>query len=452
VPFYGHIDQPCEEALRELEKRGYPVRRIGGYAAIDQARNKMATDALIDGFDETMWIDADVAFQPKDIDRIRSHNLPIVTGICPKKGKQELALHILPGTKRIVFGKQGGLTEVKYAGTGFLHVRREVYERIQYDLNLPVCNERFPRPVLPFFQPLIYEDAEGPWYLGEDWSFCERARQCGYRIFADSVIRLWHIGNYRYGWEDAGNKLQRYSDFTLNLSGKGDQAAQVPEDSQVENSESSRGHQPEPANSWGVKLARLQNHCDWPTEKPAPIAFDFEDRLDEGQEETLRGLLNNRHQIILILCASRGLETRFVCEQLPKSTIIAVDRWSDDKPHSYETPQQFEKFLINCWDYRNRILPLSVSNSEGLRALAAEQITPDAVYFNDCESLEQLSTELELALTIFPRAKVFGDGWNSPSVQRTLKAFAAHYGLRAEEIGAGWRLRGLATGHSIVAT
>src|SRR5262249_48170800 len=59
VPFYGHIDQPCEEALRELEKRGYPVRRIGGYAAIDQARNKMATDALIDGFEETMWIDAD---------------------------------------------------------------------------------------------------------------------------------------------------------------------------------------------------------------------------------------------------------------------------------------------------------------------------------------------------------------------------------------------------------
>ena len=44
----------------------------------------------------------------------------------------------------------------------------------------------------------------GYWYLGEDYSFCERARQCGYKIMADTSIRLWHIGEYAYGWEDAG--------------------------------------------------------------------------------------------------------------------------------------------------------------------------------------------------------------------------------------------------------
>ncbi|NLX96320.1 MAG: hypothetical protein GXY83_09090 [Rhodopirellula sp.] len=25
----------------------------------------------------------------------------------------------------------------------------------------------------------------------------------GYRIFADTSVRLWHIGTYNYGWKDA---------------------------------------------------------------------------------------------------------------------------------------------------------------------------------------------------------------------------------------------------------
>jgi hypothetical protein len=217
VPYYSHIERACEEGLRELERQGYPVRRKGGYAAIDHVRNKLATEALLEGFEETMWIDADVAFEPDAVRRLRRRRLPIVTGVCPKKGKQELALRLLPGTKKLVFGKRGGLTEIMYAGTGFLHVRRLVYERIQCDLNLPVCNERFPRPLIPFFHPLIVDDGEGPWYLGEDWSFCERARQCGFQIMADTSIRLWHIGDYRYGWEDAGTRMQRSADFTLNF-------------------------------------------------------------------------------------------------------------------------------------------------------------------------------------------------------------------------------------------
>ena len=71
VPFSGFIHPGCERALQELERRGYPVRRVGGYAAIDQGRNQMATDALLDGFDETMWIDSDVEFHPDGVDQLR---------------------------------------------------------------------------------------------------------------------------------------------------------------------------------------------------------------------------------------------------------------------------------------------------------------------------------------------------------------------------------------------
>ena len=151
VPFATSITPPCERALEELERRGYPVRRVGGYAAIDQGRNQMATDALLDGFEETMWIDADVDFHPNAIDRLRSHRLPIVCGIYPQKGKRALASHVMPGAPKMVFGKDGGLVEILYAGAGFLLVRREAYMAIQQ--RLPMCNERFKVPLIPVFPP-----------------------------------------------------------------------------------------------------------------------------------------------------------------------------------------------------------------------------------------------------------------------------------------------------------
>jgi hypothetical protein len=255
VPVGGAIEA-CEASLNELEKRGYPVWRIRGYSAIDQGRNQMATDALAAGFAETMWIDADVGFSPDDIDRLRCLDLPLVCAIYPKKGKRELAVHVMPGTKQLVFGQAGGLVELLYAATGFLHVRREVYETMQRELELPMCNLHFGKGMVPWFQPMVVgqksevrsQRSEGagdraalpdnevirntrilpgpqspvpvpstPWYLAEDFAFSERARQCGYKIWADTRVRLTHIGSYAYTWEEAGSDRQRFATYTYHL-------------------------------------------------------------------------------------------------------------------------------------------------------------------------------------------------------------------------------------------
>ena len=81
VPIGGAIDPGCEDALRELERRGYAVWRVRGYSALDAARNQMASDALAQGFDELMWIDADIVFAADDVDKLRRHDLPLVCGI-----------------------------------------------------------------------------------------------------------------------------------------------------------------------------------------------------------------------------------------------------------------------------------------------------------------------------------------------------------------------------------
>src|SRR5262249_22326129 len=162
---------------------------VYGYAAIDQARSQMATDALADGFDELMWIDADIGFDPDAVDRLRAHRLPIVCGVYPKKGQRALACNLLSETDKVVFGEGGALLEIGYAATGFLLTRREVYADIERELRLPTCNQRFDRPMVPYFLPLVVEDSRGHWYLGEDFAFSERARRAGHKIVADTTIR-----------------------------------------------------------------------------------------------------------------------------------------------------------------------------------------------------------------------------------------------------------------------
>jgi hypothetical protein len=217
VPAAHYIEPHCELSLRQLEALGYPVRRVHGLSQIDVARNRIASAALADGYAELMWIDSDMAFEPSSVARLRAHGLPLVCGLYPAKVDRHLTSQLAPEVRRLTFGQGGGLVEVLHAATGFLHTRREVYLDIQQQLQLPVCNQRQGQPIVPFFLPLIVPDGVGHWYLGEDYAFCERARLCGYRIFADTTIRLQHIGIYGYSWEDLGGNLPRSASYRLDL-------------------------------------------------------------------------------------------------------------------------------------------------------------------------------------------------------------------------------------------
>lgn len=225
VPVASRVEPDCEAALRELERLGHPVRRVYGYAAVDVARSQMATDALGDGFDELLWVDADIAFDPAAVARLRSHGVPVAAGVYPKKGKRELAVSFLPGTREVVLGAGGGPVEVRYVGLGFCLTHRTVYEAVERHHRLPVCNQRFGRPLVPYFAPLAADDGGGWWYLAEDYAFCHRARQAGVPIRVDTSVRLWHLGSYPYTWEDAGRERAVYETFVYHLGPDGSEPA-----------------------------------------------------------------------------------------------------------------------------------------------------------------------------------------------------------------------------------
>ena len=124
VPVGSTVDPRCEAGLAALERRGYPVRRVLGFSAIDFGRSSMASAALADGFDELMWIDSDIVFHPDDVETLRGRDVPLACGVYAKKNKPEFACEFLPGTRQIIFGQGGELCEVCYSGCGFLLSRR----------------------------------------------------------------------------------------------------------------------------------------------------------------------------------------------------------------------------------------------------------------------------------------------------------------------------------------
>ena len=217
VPYLQKIEPTCENALKELEKKGYVVRRVQGFSAIDVARNVLVTQALEDGFSEILWIDDDMAFHPDAIDTIRSHGAPLIGGIVAKRGPRAFASVFLNETKKLHLGRGGGVIEVMQMGTGFLLTHRSVYEEIRRLLKLPLCITTTGQKCVPFFKPELLSTDDGHWYMAEDYAFVNRAKQCGYRVLADTTLRLGHIGSYEYAWEDVGIEKKRFDQFSIDI-------------------------------------------------------------------------------------------------------------------------------------------------------------------------------------------------------------------------------------------
>ncbi len=93
-------------------------------------------------------------------------------------------------------------TEVSELGTGFLCIRRNVFE--EYSKKYPELKYKPDHPrtknwngskeITAFFDTII--DPESRRYLSEDYMFCQYARKIGFKVYLAPWIKLNHVGTY----------------------------------------------------------------------------------------------------------------------------------------------------------------------------------------------------------------------------------------------------------------
>ncbi len=202
VPHLHKVEEPCETGLKQLEAAGLYVRRRRGCSGIDLARNQMVGEALHDGYESLMFIDADVSFEVADVLKLFARPEPVVSGVYAIKGVRRFA-SVFDGVEDVLFGVGAPDSyPLVYAAGGFIRFTADVLRQMIDHFKFPLCDTEWGRGFWPFFLPMVTDDAK---YLGEDWSFSYRLRQMGVPVLADTSIRLYHWDGARaYGWEDAG--------------------------------------------------------------------------------------------------------------------------------------------------------------------------------------------------------------------------------------------------------
>lgn len=171
-------------------------------ALIDRSRSIHATKALEEGYDILVFIDDDIRFRATDLYQLirEACERKTVVGCLYMKRKAPLELVGCPldGPQDLRIGEAGKVQEVRYVGTGMMAIHKNVFVKVAECLPKLRTGAIFENGgelhIWPFFMPISYDGI----YLSEDYAFCQRAREAGFKILADTRIILGHVGEHVY--------------------------------------------------------------------------------------------------------------------------------------------------------------------------------------------------------------------------------------------------------------
>ena len=218
-----HIAMPCyggmltESTFMSFIKWANTARQLNidwtletmvNESLISRARNTL-TAKFLDMPDAThlFFVDADIGWEPWHLLVLLNRDVDVIGGLYPMK--------TMP-IKWVVNGFDGaeegpdGLQEVSKAGTGFLLMKKHVFDKLkshpavkQYKNDIGL-DPKYDAHLKTYFDTAVRQNR----YYSEDWTFCENWRDMGGRIWMDKRVLLRHSGSYVFCMENQEHLLK----------------------------------------------------------------------------------------------------------------------------------------------------------------------------------------------------------------------------------------------------
>jgi len=208
-------------ALASLKhKFSIHLGHLSGSSIITRARNSLVNQFMESDCTEMLFIDSDIHFKHQDVLRIMAlgSDRDVLCGSYPRRAAdQKFFTDIYYNEHGGVELTENGLLRVERIGTGFMFIRRHVIEKLikdhpewKYWVNVENKHHYslFDFKVTP----------EG--YMGEDYLFCDRVTEAGFKIYVDPEINLGHFGNTEFTGHFGKQVLQPMIEETLLLQKK----------------------------------------------------------------------------------------------------------------------------------------------------------------------------------------------------------------------------------------
>jgi hypothetical protein len=199
IPCYdGKLNIKTAFALAQLmpmaAKYGISVMMsdISGCSIITMARNAIVHEFMKTDCTDLLFIDADVIVTPDDILRLMAQggNFDISAGAYPRRSQDKRFFTDLYFNENNDLEFEGSLMRVKRVGTGFMLIQRHVIESM-IEAHPEWKYEKTPTEHM--YAVFDFDIIDGK-YVGEDYLFCDRATQMGFKVYIDVDISLPHVG------------------------------------------------------------------------------------------------------------------------------------------------------------------------------------------------------------------------------------------------------------------
>jgi hypothetical protein len=205
------------------QARGFHVsiELLGYDSLIPRSRNTLLAKFLdTPTATHLMYIDADIGFDPAQVERMLAFDQDLVAGMYPLKliDWSPSARHRAQGGESLETApirfvgapcegreleRRDGFVTGLYAGTGFMMIRRQAlmqmiaaYPQTRYSATHTRAASQRSEHFYALFDCMI--EPETGHYLSEDYTFCRRWRDIGGRIWLDPTGQLYHVGAHDF--------------------------------------------------------------------------------------------------------------------------------------------------------------------------------------------------------------------------------------------------------------